>query len=91
MGLQLSKDSDSKAVSNPLAFPITIDIPHPLNPREVQRQVHTGMTLRDYFASQIISASPIVLDTVSEEIALMTVKRAYIVADMMLQERNTKK
>jgi hypothetical protein len=58
---------------NPPAFPMQTDL-----------VVNYGMSLRDYFASKVITSS---LLNVSEKSHLELAKRAYEIADAMLKQR----
>jgi hypothetical protein len=68
-----------------LAFPLTFD-----NPSSNQRFVHTGMTLRDYFAAHVVqgylaafSGPDVVLPLPSD-----AAKQAYKYADAMMKVRD---
>lgn len=36
-------------------FPFVLQLPNPLNPREIQVQVHPGIPIRDYFAAMALA------------------------------------
>lgn len=73
--------------SQAFAFPLVVDIPNPLDPRMVTRQVITGMTLRDYFAAQAIKPMTIVLDGEVLQDVEAYVATAYKLADAMMRAR----
>lgn len=63
------------------AFPFVVDIPHPMDPKTITRQVFVGLTVRDYFAAQALQLGN--LGESSREIA----EFAYRIADAMLKAR----
>lgn len=69
-----------------LAFPLTFD-----NPQSNQRYVHTGMTLRDYFATaalQSLLARYYIDSELSEEVTDVVSSYAYKLADAMMKVRD---
>lgn len=72
-------------MKNPNAFPSTFKIVDRLN-HTVQETHCPGMSLRDWFAGQMLSgfvANPTITTTKIRQIA----KEAYMMADAMLKER----
>lgn len=65
------------------AFPFVLQFPNPLNPREIQVQVHPGLTVRDYFAGQVLSGAAATWMESSRELAEL----AYRIADAMIAAR----
>ena len=65
-----------------LAFPLTFD-----NPSTNQRYVHTGMTLRDYFAAKVVQAL-LTTDRIPHDNLLVYSKAAYEMADAMMKARD---
>ena len=69
-----------------LAFPLTFD-----NPSSNQRFVHTGMTLRDYFAAkamQSILTRHYMTTELSEDVANVVSTSAFKIADIMMKVRD---
>lgn len=70
---------------NPSAFPIPVDQPYGDGLKAIE-----GMSLRDYFAGQVISVIPL-RDWIGhgddEKVAKAWAKLSYQVADSMLEER----
>jgi hypothetical protein len=56
-------------------------------PLDTENFAHYGMTLRDYFAGQVILGSMVMSYTKVEIIELSS--KAYALADEMLKERNS--
>lgn len=76
--------SDEKEVF--LAFPLTFD-----DPTNAQRYVHTGMTLRDYFAAkamQSILTRHYMTTELSEDVANIVSTSAFKIADTMMKVRD---
>lgn len=74
---KIKREESTLKPVNPPAFPFSIE-----DTRGIKYNNHTGMTLRDYFAGQVL----IGLINV-EESPEITSKIAYKVADGMLKER----
>ena len=70
------------------AFPFIVQVPNPLNPREIQVHVNQGVSIRDYFAvNALASANGTPLFDSAREVAAW----CYRIADAMLEERTKEK
>lgn len=69
------------------AFPFVVDIPHPMDPKTVTRQVFVGVTVRDYFAAHALATCTDSYCAGEPDTATGVAEWAYRIADAMLKVR----
>lgn len=69
------------------AFPFVLQFPNPLNPREIQVQVHPGLTVRDYFAAKALATCQNSWDGSTPDNCRDVAEWCYRIADAMLHAR----
>lgn len=69
------------------AFPYILQVPNPLNPREIRAHVNQGVTIRDYFAAHALASCYNSWDAGQLDTARDVAEWCYRIADAMLIAR----